>query len=100
MVVELISGVILGVIFFGGLWFTVKKAIATPYAALWVLGSSLIRTAIVLTGFYYAAEGSWQRLLICVAGFIAARFLVIRLTKTAQQKQIHLNETGLHEINP
>ena len=88
MAVALISGLILGIIFFGGLWLTVKKSLGTPYAALWFLGSSLIRTAIVLTGFYFVASGSLPRILISVAGFVTARFLVFWFTKQLEQKQL------------
>lgn len=86
--VALIGGLILGVIFFGGLWLTVKKALGTKYTSLWFLGSSIIRTAIVLTGFYFLSQsGGLLQLLIGVAGFIAARFLVLRLTSQLEQKQ-------------
>lgn len=93
MIIALISGTILGVIFFGGLWFTVKKTVGSSYAAIWILGSALVRTVIVLTGFYFVAQGNWQRLLIAVAGFIAARFLVMRVTKALDQKQTILTAT-------
>ena len=89
---SLIAGIILGTLFFGGLWLTVKKAVGSKYAALWVLASSLLRTAIVLTGFYFVADGSWQRLLVCVLGFIAARFIVMYLTKSYDHKQLHFNK--------
>lgn len=94
MIIALISGVILGMIFFGGLWFTVKKTLGTSYAALWILGSSLIRTVIVLTGFYFVAQGNWQRLLLAVSGFIAARFLVMWFTRQPGQKQNITTETS------
>jgi F1F0 ATPase subunit 2 len=93
MVLAFIAGIGLGTFFFGGLWFTVKKAVASKYAAVWFLGSSLARTGIVLMGFYYAAQGNWQRLLVCVAGFIAARFLVIWFTKSFEQKNSALIKT-------
>lgn len=94
IVVALISGLILGIIFFGGLWLTVKEALGTTYATLWFLGSSLIRTAIVLTGFYFVAQGSMLQLLISVAGFVAARYLVLRLTRQLKQKQIISTESN------
>jgi F1F0 ATPase subunit 2 len=68
IVVALIGGLILGILFFGGLWLTVKRTLGSPYIALWLLGSSLLRTAIVLTGFYFMAQGS-----LCVSpGFLQA----------------------------
>jgi F1F0 ATPase subunit 2 len=52
----------------------------------------LLRMGITLFGFFYASEGSWQRLLICLAGFIAARFLVLLVTKKVDQKQLELQK--------
>ncbi|WP_040298588.1 ATP synthase subunit I [Arcticibacter svalbardensis] len=87
MIIALISGIVLGMIFFGGLWFTVKKTMGTRYPAMWILLSSLTRTVIVLTGFYFVAQGNWQKLVIAVSGFIIARFLVMRITGRLDQKQ-------------
>ncbi len=86
MILLLIAGIILGALFFGGLWLTVKKAVGSNYTALWFLASSLLRTAVALAGLYYVADGNWQRLLICLLGFIAARFLVMSLTKSFEKR--------------
>ncbi|EOR96668.1 hypothetical protein ADIARSV_0091 [Arcticibacter svalbardensis MN12-7] len=59
----------------------------TRYPAMWILLSSLTRTVIVLTGFYFVAQGNWQKLVIAVSGFIIARFLVMRITGRLDQKQ-------------
>ena len=88
IIIALISGLALGFLFFGGLWFTVRKSLGSKYTGLWFLGSSISRIAVVLTGFYFIAQGSLIQLLISVAGFIAARFLVLRITKQIEQKQI------------
>jgi len=92
LALALIAGIALGTFFFGGLWLTVKQAIVSKHPALWFLGSSLFRTGLVLIGFYYVAQGSWQRLLISVFGFIAARFLVIWLTRSVELKHILINK--------
>jgi F1F0 ATPase subunit 2 len=88
MILAFIAGLVLGTLFFGGLWLTVKKAVESKNTTLWFLGSSFLRVSIVLVGFYYIGQGNWQRLLICVFGFIAARFLVIRVTRSIEDKQI------------
>jgi F1F0 ATPase subunit 2 len=80
LIFVLIVGVFLGAIFFGGLWWTVQKGVSSPYAALWFTGSMFLRTVIVLGGFYFVGHANWQRLLICLLGFIIARFGVTRLT--------------------
>jgi len=92
MALAFIVGILLGTVFFGGLWLTVKKAVAAANPALWFLASSLLRTGIVLTGFYYITNGDWRRLIICLLGFVAGRFMVIRLTKSIEQKHIQLNK--------
>ena len=76
------TGLVLGAIFFGGLWWTVCKGVSSPRPALWFLGSMLLRMGIVLAGFYFVGGGQWQRLLVCLLGFVIARFLVMRLTRT------------------
>lgn len=77
----LAAGLLIGVVFFGGLWWTVKKGLSSSKPALWFAISLLIRLGIVVGGFYLVAGGSWQRLLACVAGFTAARFLILRMTR-------------------
>lgn len=75
-------GLLLGTIFFGGLWWTIRRLAASRRPALWLLGSLLLRMGTVLGGFYFVGDGDWQRLLACLGGLLAARFLVIRLTRT------------------
>ena len=74
-------GLLLGAAFFGGLWWTIRRGVASPRPALWFLGSLMLRMAVVLAGFYFVSSGRWERLLLCLAGFIAARFVVTRLTR-------------------
>jgi F1F0 ATPase subunit 2 len=76
-----VTGLVLGAVFFGGLWWTVRKGVSSPRPAVWFLGSTLLRTGIVLAGFYFVGGGQWQRLLGCLLGFVIARFLVLRLTR-------------------
>lgn len=75
------AGLVLGAVFFGGLWWTVRKGMASPRPALWFVGSMLLRTGIVLTGFIVVGDGQWPRLLLCLLGFVIARFLVMRFTR-------------------
>jgi F1F0 ATPase subunit 2 len=80
LVLALVTGVLLGGIFFGGLWWTVRKGVSSKHPALWFFGSLLLRTSIALAGFYFIGRGHWERLLVCLLGFIIARFIVMRLT--------------------
>lgn len=95
MILAFVAGLTLGAIFFGGLWFTVRKTLDAKSPGLLVLVSFIVRGGIVLVGFYFVAAGSWQRLLVALAGFVLARFIVLRLTKQWDEKQ-KKEETG-HE---
>lgn len=67
------AGAVLGLLFFGGLWLTVRMGLRSRRPALWFLGSTLIRTGLLLVAFYLLSRGDWRSLLACVAGFFAAR---------------------------
>lgn len=75
-------GTVLGGIFFLGLWLTVLRALSSKQPALLFVASLLLRTIIVLTGFYFVTVGHWDRLLACLLGFFIARFLVMQLTES------------------
>jgi len=97
MILAFIGGLLLGTIFFGGLWLTVRKLVISKIPALWFLGSFVLRVSITLIGFYYISSGNWQRLLICVAGFITARYSVIYFTKSNKENQVLLKKEVSHE---
>ena len=78
LVLALVAGLFLGAMFFGGLWWTVKKGVSSKRPALLFLGSLLLRTSITLAGFTFIARGHWERLLISILGFVIARFIVTR----------------------
>jgi F1F0 ATPase subunit 2 len=84
----LLAGVLLGIFFFGGLWWTVHKGLTSKYTGLWFLGSMLVRTGVVLTGFYFVCGGQWERLVVCLVGFIIARFMVMRFTRPFTESKI------------
>lgn len=78
-ILTLLAGVLLGGFFFGGLWYTIQKGLTAKYPAVWFLGSMLVRTGVVLTGFYFTSGGKWERMAAALIGFIIARFVVMRL---------------------
>lgn len=76
-----VAGLALGGLFFGGLWWSLQRALTSTRPALWFVGSFLVRTSLALTGFYFVGGSEWPRLLACLAGFIMARVVVTRLTR-------------------
>ena len=45
------AGLLLGAIFFGGLWFTVRKGVSSQRPALWFFFSLMLRMSVALAGF-------------------------------------------------
>ncbi len=81
----LLAGILLGFVFYGGLWMTTRKIMTAKSPFLWVTGSFLLRTGIILAGFYFVSGGNWKSLLICLIGFVVARFLTIRVLPSNNQ---------------
>lgn len=80
LVLSAIAGIALGALFFGGLWWTIRRAVASPRPAVWFLGSLMVRMGITVVGFFSVGKDDWSRMIACLVGFIVARYLVIRLT--------------------
>jgi F1F0 ATPase subunit 2 len=93
--VALVAGLLLGTMFFGGLWWTVQKGVSSKRPALWFVGSLLVRTSIAVAGFYFIARGHWQRLIVCLIGFVVARLIVTRLTHS-EEKPAYLAQKVSH----
>ena len=88
-----VAGGVLGAVFFGGLWWSVRKGISSKQPALWFFGSLLLRMSIVLTGFYFVSGGHWERLVACLLGFVTARLAVTRLTRSKGEQRCTLLPT-------
>lgn len=91
-----LAGAMLGAFFFGGLWWTVRKSLASARPALWVFGSLLLRMGVTMTGFYFVSGGDWRRLLSCLVGFVMARQLVTRLTRLPEEDQTRQSQEASH----
>jgi F1F0 ATPase subunit 2 len=91
----LVTGVLLGTMFFGGLWWTVHQGISSKRPALWFFSSLLLRTSIALAGFYFITRGHWERLLVCLLGFIIARMIVTQLTRAVEKPTYLAQEASL-----
>jgi F1F0 ATPase subunit 2 len=81
------AGLALGAIFFGGLWFTVRKGVSSQRPALWFFFSLMLRMSVALAGFYFVCGGRWERLLACLLGFVVARLVITRLSKLSGDDQ-------------
>ena len=87
LAVPLAVGLVLGAVFFGGLWWTVVHAVSSKRPALWLLGSKVLRMGVALGGFYLVGGGRWERWLACLLGFVLARLATWRLTRSPAKRR-------------
>ncbi len=78
-----VLGALLGACFYASLWWTVRLALLSPRPGVWFVGSLALRSSVALAGIYAIAGAQWQRMLLCLLGFMLARPLVARLTRPA-----------------
>ena len=81
LTVALLAGIFLGALFFGGLWWTVRKGLSARHPAWWFFASTLLRVSGAVAGFYFVSHGDWRRWVVCLLGFLIARAAVTRLTR-------------------
>jgi len=85
LVLAWLAGGVIGLFFFGGLWWTVRKGVSAQQPALWFFGSMLLRMCVALAGFYVVSNHHLDRLMFCLLGFFLARMVVMRLTRVAEK---------------
>ena len=100
LVLSGLAGLLLGAIFFGGLWWTVNKGVSSQQPALWFLGSFLVRMSFTLAGFYFIGRGNWERLLVCILGFLAARVIVTWMTQSSGTERNRRAQEVSHAPEP
>jgi F1F0 ATPase subunit 2 len=82
IVLAVVAGGLLGTFFFSGLWWTVKKGVSSTHFVFLFIASMIVRTGVVLIGFYFISCGRWERFLGCLVGFIIAKIIIMRVTKS------------------
>ncbi|MEZ5431840.1 MAG: ATP synthase subunit I [Verrucomicrobiales bacterium] len=82
-------GLVLGLLYFGGLWWTIRKGVSSPRPAVWFFASAVLRTGLVLAGFYWVGAGQCQRLVAALEGFYLARLALLRWTRGERKEDDH-----------
>ena len=76
--VAFLAGIGLGVLYFGGLWLTIRYLPEARSPGLVTLVSFAGRTVVTLLGMYVVMGGRWQRLVACLVGMVVARVALVR----------------------
>ena len=81
VMVGLLAGVLLGTVFFGGLWLTTRHINRSRRVASLVLGSFVGRSAIALAGFFLVIKfAGLTGIVSALLGFMAMQLLFVRLS--------------------
>lgn len=78
-----LGGLLAGIYFFGGLWWTVRKGLFGRHPLATFLGSFILRYGVVLLVFYAIfSSGTWLNHIVpCLLGFIISRAIVKQVTR-------------------
>jgi F1F0 ATPase subunit 2 len=109
LAIAAVVGVVLGLIFYGGLYWTVSRGLVSKRPALWFLFSLLARVSIVIAGFYFVSSypilGSsvalapvltqstppalqMERLISCLLAFTITGLIVRWLSRPSKQERL------------
>ncbi len=122
MGVVFLAGIGLGAVFFGGLWLTTRRFVQlsresgppppspsdrssegrrdqnmSPLLSdlgghLLVVLSFIARTALVVLGIFWLTRGDWRLVLVCLAGFLIARTVILRVVSN-QVNRVSQNQS-------
>lgn len=78
LIVGGLVGIVLGIFYFGGLWFTVQHITKVKSPRLWMFSSFVLRAVVVLAAFYGMLQYRWEFLAAALVGFMVMRFYLVR----------------------
>lgn len=79
--VSVLFGALLSLLYFGGLWVTLHRARHLRRMKLVLLASFVVRTVLVLAGFYLVIRlmgDRWEMVGLTLLGFLVGRFALVR----------------------
>ncbi len=84
--IPLLVGGFLGAVYFGGLYYSVRKMEKVKHPALLMIASFIIRMGILVGVFYYVSKGGYKDMLFTLLGVVLVRYFIIFKTKKSIPK--------------
>lgn len=81
ILIGLIGGLVAGVVFFGGLRWTVGRLPGAKRPALLATVSFIVRSVVLAAVLVIAGDGELVRILVAVVGILVVRSLMVRSAK-------------------
>lgn len=86
-----LAGAFLGILYFGGLWWTIQR-ISQAGQSVWLLAVSFIlRTVLVIGGFFIITDGKLERLAVSMLAFFVTRFFFIKYFQPQAERSTKTN---------
>lgn len=79
-----IAGIVLGVLFFGGLYLTVQNLAKTEHPSVLMMASLVIRMAILILGLYLVRGDSYLNIPLALMGILLVRIIMVGQVKRKQ----------------
>lgn len=77
MIISFLIGLFLGVLYFGGLYYSTQKFNDVKSPALLMLISFILRMGILIVGLYYLAQLGYKNILVGFAAVMLVRFIIV-----------------------
>ena len=81
LALTLLAGILLATIFYGGLWWTIRKIVSSRSPGAWLISSFWLRAIITVSGFYFVSREDWRSVATCLLGFVIGRIAITQLTR-------------------
>lgn len=88
MIVSFLIGLLMGILYFGGLYFSTQKFNSAKSPALFMILSFVLRMGILIVGFYYLSKSGYKNILIGLLGVMLVRFIMVFNIKNRPSKSI------------
>ena len=75
--VPLVAGAFIGLLYFGGLWATVRRLPSAGRPALLAFASFALRMSVAVAGFALLLDGDARRAAVALVGFLVVRTLAV-----------------------
>jgi F1F0 ATPase subunit 2 len=79
MAAYFVLGMVLGVVYFRSLWWTVNRGLRAANPAAWFATTTLLRMALLLGCFRLVLDAGWRRAAACACGVLLGRVVITRI---------------------
>ena len=75
--IAFLIGIVLGVLYFGGLYLSVERLNRVKHPSILMVLSFILRMGLLVVVFFYISKGGYKDILFTLGGLILVRFIMI-----------------------